>query len=89
MGSFIPAWAGQRVIYGHALETPQAELHRAEVEQFFRGTLPDTQRLLQSTDYVFLGPRERLLGTPVLPPDFAPVWVQGTVTIFQKMDRAD
>jgi hypothetical protein len=89
MGSFIPAWAGQRVIYGHAFETPQAELHRAEVEQFFRGTLSETQRLLQSTDYVFLGPRERLLGTPVLPPDFAPVWVQGKVTIFQKMDRAN
>jgi hypothetical protein len=58
-GLFIPAWAGQRVFYGHPYETPQAERREAEVRAFFaEGNLTV---LPYRPDYVFYGERERAL----------------------------
>jgi hypothetical protein len=34
-GHFIPAWAGNRVVYGHPFETIDAETKEAEVAQFY------------------------------------------------------
>jgi len=59
-GAFIPAFAGQRVVYGHPYETVEADRKRQRVNDFFAGKAPD---LLREVNYVFVGPRERALGT--------------------------
>jgi hypothetical protein len=84
MGLFIPAWTGQRVIYGHPVETLDAQMHKTEVTQFYRGTLDNTSSFLKPVDYIFLGPRERALGTPQLPEGFALVYSAGDVQIFAR-----
>lgn len=63
---FIPAWAGQRVVYGHPCETIRADERRAQVMAFWTGEMsPDEKnRFLTSNhvSYVLLGPREEVLG---------------------------
>jgi len=65
MGVFIPAWAGNRVFYGHPFETIKAKEKQALAEDFFRNP-DDAVRvgLLQRYDiaYLFYGPAERSLG---------------------------
>ncbi|MBN1284243.1 MAG: hypothetical protein JXB47_02490 [Anaerolineae bacterium] len=66
---FIPAWAGQRVAYGHPYETIDAAAKEAQVKAWYRGA--GCQALLDGAvwggsrwrvDYVVVGPRERKLG---------------------------
>ena len=72
-GGFIPAFTGRRVIYGHPFETVHAAQEIANLDRFFQAA-PDAwdagqaaQFLAQrGVDYVWVGPRERLLGG--LPP---------------------
>jgi alpha-1,6-mannosyltransferase len=46
-GQFVPAWAGNRVVYGHPFETIDAEEKRAEVDRFYDpGTTPAERRAL-------------------------------------------
>jgi hypothetical protein len=47
-GHFIPAWAGNRVVYGHPFETIEAEAKEAEVTHFFGpdATTADRRALL-------------------------------------------
>jgi asparagine N-glycosylation enzyme membrane subunit Stt3 len=63
MGGFVPAFAGQRVVYGHPYETVNARQREQEVKGFFAGTL-DRAGLLHEYDVAFIivGPRERALG---------------------------
>jgi hypothetical protein len=84
MGLFIPAWTGQRVIYGHPVETVDARTHMAEVIQFYSGTLGNAGSFLKAIDYIFVGPRERALGNPQLPDGFAPVFSAGDVQIYAR-----
>ena len=65
---FIPAGAGNRVLYGHPFETIEAEEKKALVEEFFREGVGsragrEIARLYRPA-YVFYGPRERELGEP-------------------------
>lgn len=39
LGLFVPAWAGQPVVYGHPFETVNAEERKAQVEAFFAGKM--------------------------------------------------
>ena len=61
-GMFIPAWAGQRVVYGHPFETINAERRQAQVEAYFAGQMGQVERgtFLQENRvaYVLVGPRE-------------------------------
>ena len=84
VGNFIPAWAGLRVVYGHPVETLDAQARRDEVRRFFAGTLTDVSAWLKPVDYIFIGPRERALGLPIIPSAFAPVFSDGDVTIYQR-----
>ncbi len=63
LGGFIPALAGQRVVYGHPYETVNAKTREQEVKDFFAGAI-DRVELLRDDDvaYVIVGPRERQLG---------------------------
>jgi len=63
-GIFIPAWAGQRVVYGHPFETVDAEQREQQVQQFWTGE-GDAARLDRwGVDLLFYGPREQALGGP-------------------------
>jgi hypothetical protein len=66
MGPFVPAWAGQPVVYGHAFETVNAEQRRALVEAYWAGDMgPAEQETFlreNRVGYVLVGPRERALG---------------------------
>ena len=57
-GQFIPAWAGNRVVYGHPLETIDANTKEAEVSRFYSpdATIAERRALLEhySVRYVFL-----------------------------------
>ncbi|MEA3374704.1 MAG: hypothetical protein U9R72_00655 [Chloroflexota bacterium] len=68
-GTFVPSWAGQRVVYGHPFETLDAERRRAEVEAVWGGEMSaaEEERFLEENQvrYVMLGPRERALGAGV------------------------
>jgi hypothetical protein len=66
-GLFIPVHTGRRVIYGHPFETINAVEEEEAVIQFFRegevqGLSPSEFLSRREVDYVFYGPRERLLG---------------------------
>jgi hypothetical protein len=62
MGLFVPAWAGQPVVYGHPFETVDAERRKAQVEAFWAGDMDPAERevFLQENrvGYVLVGPRE-------------------------------
>ena len=61
-GVFVPAWAGQRVVYGHPFETVRAAARRAEVKQFWAGRREPAWLAEMGVEYLFYGPRERALG---------------------------
>jgi hypothetical protein len=86
---FIPAWAGNRVIYGHHFETIDAERKRKLAEGFFEEGASDGFReeivRLHRVAYVFYGPREKELlksGFKELP-FMEEVYKSGAVTIFR------
>jgi hypothetical protein len=66
-GLWLPSQTGRRVIYGHPFETVDASQEKAAVEAFYRGdwTSGQMRDFLQNraVEYVFIGPRERELGT--------------------------
>jgi hypothetical protein len=66
LGLFIPAWAGQRVVYGHPFETLQAEVRRQEVEAYFQAGQTEVAERY-GVRYVVVGPRERALGAEAPP----------------------
>jgi hypothetical protein len=60
MGAFIPAFTGQRVVYGHPFETVDADRRKQQVHDFFTGTIDQVQLLQDDTvTYIIVGPRER------------------------------
>jgi len=77
MNFFIPAYAGQRVVAGHGVETFDAPRKSKLVADFFAGTL-DRAALLRdlSIDYVVIGPRDRARGA--LDPATLPVQLEFT-----------
>jgi hypothetical protein len=87
-GLFIPAWAGNRVVYGHPFETIRAQERKAEVAQFFATHDMAFQRGLLSryeARYVVVGPREQSLGGTINPESLALVTVfeSEAVTLFR------
>jgi hypothetical protein len=62
-GVLIPAYAGQRVVYGHIIETVDAARKIGLVKDFFANKI-NQQNVLQefAIDYVLIGKRENALG---------------------------
>ncbi|HEY74345.1 MAG: hypothetical protein DRI81_19290 [Chloroflexi bacterium] len=64
-GMFVPAWAGQRVVYGHPFETVDAERREAQVEAYWAGEMDTAEQEPFLRDngvgYVLVGPREHAL----------------------------
>jgi len=63
MGLFIPAFAGQRVVFGHVSETIDPQRKSQLLKDFFSGEA-DRAGMLRSLEinYVLIGPRERARG---------------------------
>jgi len=65
-GMFVPAWAGQRVVYGHPFETVDAEWREEQVEAYWAGEMDPAEQesFLQGNrvGYVLVGPRELKVG---------------------------
>ena len=77
LGGFIPAFSGQRVVYGHPFETVDAKRREQLVKDFFAGTLDRAQVLRDNAvTYIVVGPRERQLGEV----DFANLSVEEVFT---------
>jgi hypothetical protein len=66
MGLFVPAWAGQPVVYGHPFETVNAERRKERVEAYWGGEMSaaDQESFLRENGvgYVLVGPRELAIG---------------------------
>jgi hypothetical protein len=65
-GLFVPAWAGQPVVYGHPFETVDAEQREAQVEAYWTGQMTQAEQESfvreNSVGYVLVGPRELAFG---------------------------
>jgi hypothetical protein len=65
-GMFVPAWAGQRVVYGHPFETVDAERREAQVQAYWAGEMEPEEREAflreNRVRYVLEGPRELKIG---------------------------
>jgi uncharacterized membrane protein len=84
IGLLIPAYTGRRVWYGHPFETPHAEDMQARILDFFSGNQLEQQgELLQNSDYLFYGDRERALGELQLDPSFELVYESGSTRIYR------
>jgi len=89
MGLFIPAWAGNRVLYGHPFETIEVEKKRALAETFYRAQTGESIRrgIIEGhhITYVFYGPRERDLsgGWLETAPLLSEAYTNPGVTIYQ------
>jgi hypothetical protein len=83
-GQFIPAWAGNRVVYGHPFETIDARAKEAEVARFYSGEANETERqaLLEryGVRYILVHP---LQDNPAMTiPGLTAVWSGGDVTLY-------
>jgi hypothetical protein len=86
---FIPAWAGNRVLYGHPFETIEAEKKRALAETFYQAQTEESVRreIIEGHRiiYVFYGPRERALSGGQLETDplLSETYTNPSVTIYK------
>jgi hypothetical protein len=91
MGLYIPASTGRRVIYGHPLETVNAEAEENFVRSIFEGRWSETQmwELIESRgiDYIIYGPREKNLGDIHLFLDWQPLFSNGDVFLYRITDK--
>jgi hypothetical protein len=85
LGGFIPAFAGQRVVYGHPFETVNAETREQQVKDFFANQIDQDQLLRDfAVAYVIAGPRERKLGAfDAMPLPVEEVFSSGDVTVYR------
>lgn len=86
-GLLAGAYAYQRVYVAHVIETAGYSQRAALVEQFFQNKVPLSALGDQPIDWIFYGPYERELGLNFQPPErYSPVYRQGEVTIYQRVD---
>ncbi len=73
-----------RVVYANPVETPDAVARHERVLAFYRGALANPDSLLRPVQWILVGPRERAIGTPRIPPSFAPAWREEDVTLWRR-----
>lgn len=84
-GLYLPAYSHASVVYGHPFETLDADYLESEVTSFFSGW--NEQQVISFIDdfqvqYLFLGPRERLLGNLIIQENWQLVYESMQVTIY-------
>ncbi len=85
ISAWLPGMAGVRVVYGHSMETPDADRALEDVETFFNSTSPDTRMFIlksHQVDWIICTTDQPLCGTS---PDglLREVFVSGTVRILE------
>ena len=90
-GIFIPAWAGQRVVYGHPSETIRADERRQQVTLFWAGEMSPSEQAqflaANHVSFIFWGPRERELGG-FLPVEWSELVFESLGTRVYKLNTA-
>ncbi|BCY18613.1 hypothetical protein hrd7_24620 [Leptolinea sp. HRD-7] len=85
-GLLIPTVRRIRVLYGHPFESIDADNNKKAVENFFDGRMEinECREFLEKNeiDWVFIGPRERLLGESKLINDIKPDKQFGQVSLY-------
>jgi hypothetical protein len=88
-GSYIPVWAGNRVVIGHWAETIHLDGKDRDVRRFFDGSASPQARSAivrrYQVRYLFYGPYERRLGDydPASDPSWDPVFANEDFTIYR------
>lgn len=85
VGTWLPAWAGTRTVYGHDYETLDAtEKYNQSVAWYQLPAGEDCAVLLDQyhVEYVILGPEERDLGEAACIETLEPVYQYGSVNIY-------
>ena len=86
-GLYIPTYTRDCVFYGHPFETLNQEANEQLVTNMFKGVFStsDAEAYLsgQGVEYVFYGPREKMLGNPVFLLDLKVVYSNDDVTIYE------
>jgi hypothetical protein len=84
-GVFVPAWAGNRVVYGHPFETIDAGMKEGEAAHFYspEATTAERRDLLKryGVRYVLVPSLTPTLALPSL--DLTPVWTQGDAVLYR------
>jgi hypothetical protein len=84
-GQFVPAWAGNRVVYGHPFESIDAETREAEVTHFYSPDTTTTERraLLDryGVRYVLVPSSETRLDIAAL--NLAPAWTGDEAVLYR------
>jgi hypothetical protein len=87
MGLFIPTYTQDCVFYGHPFETLNGDANEQLVKNLYNGVFatPDANDYLinKGVDYVFFGPRERMLGSPEFPLDLPVAYSNDDVIIYE------
>ncbi len=90
-GQFVPAWAGNRVVYGHPFETIDAQRREAEVARFYsaRTTAAERRDLLQThrVRYVLVTPSSNLDLQPASL-GLEQVWSGGGAVVYRVEDSS-
>lgn len=81
-GEFIPAWAGNRVVYGHPFETIDAKAKKESVDRFYNPLTAETERraLLAQYGVCYVLALETSFNAQNL--DLLPVWTGKEATLF-------
>jgi hypothetical protein len=84
-GQFVPAWAGNRVVYGHPFETIDAQRKEAEVVHFFspEATTEERQALLDRYGVRYVLDLTNLNGLDGTGLGLTPVWTQGEAILYR------
>ena len=85
-GMLIPSVERVRVLYGHPFESINAEKNKKAVDQFFSGTMNETEskELLKNNgiNWIFTGPRENQLGESIITRSIEPDKKFGDVSLY-------
>jgi hypothetical protein len=82
---FIPAWAGNRVVYGHPFETIDAEAKRDQVSRFYRpeATAAERRELLDRYQVQYLLVHGEEADTAAAGLGLVPVWAGDGTTLYR------
>lgn len=88
VGQFIPAWAGNRVVYGHPFETIEAETKLAQVTRFYSAAATPAERRALLDRYgvrylVVTAPESGLDATAL---GLSPAWMGEGVIVYRVED---
>lgn len=82
VSAWIPAWVGDRVVYGHPFETLNSGVKEQQIRNWFNGS--DCGQLITEygVRYIVIGPQELVLGSSSCIEATHPVFTYNSVTVY-------